>query len=82
MTTVGPVRVAADGRDDNLTIPCSVAALAVRVSRALPLARRHNRHDLLAGASWHLGEEPAPRHVRRLREGRGPKLAEAPSAPA
>lgn len=53
MTTAGPVRVAANGRDNNFTVLRWVAAFAVLVSHAFPLAPRHKGHDLLDVLTGH-----------------------------
>lgn len=53
MTTAGPVRVAADGRDNNFTVLRWIAAFAVLVSHAFPLSPRHKSHDLLDVVTGH-----------------------------
>lgn len=53
MTTAGPVRVAAGGRDNNFTVLRWVAAFAVLVSHSFPLAIRHKSHDLLDVVTGH-----------------------------
>lgn len=53
MTTAGPARFATEGRDNNFTVLRWVAAFAVLVSHAFPLAIRHKSHDLLDVVTGH-----------------------------